>query len=183
MKWITELYYGTISGGAKNGHVMFDATFSGSEPTSEEVVETYEKIVSHDGRKCKRIHLHGAFPANDRGFIDGLAESLRKLGFEILITTSSPVWRSWFANATWLTVEVEGPGTWAPYRFTELCYLVSSKDQADLLLPGDYVPGGGLLYVKPAEGLSSADLFAFIKSSRYLWNVWTESKKIKEIIV
>ena len=180
LTWLNEIYYGTMSGGIKNGMIGYVFDFSGEQIDATEASDLISEIAVHRGKKFSRILLKGTFP--DSPLFEQLVKSVADLGWELVVTVTDATWRQWYTMVAFISVELHST-SWAPFKCNELIYDVFTHDQADPLLarPGKQ-PIVSTLYARPINNLSTKDLFLFMEKSPYLWNVYTQAKAIKEIL-
>jgi hypothetical protein len=181
MNFIKELTYGTLSGGIKNGFLMYEVVLNGEPPLNDSAIaEVLERIRAH-GTKCKRVNISGI--VQNHPYVEQLLKSLRFIGFDVFVETSSIACPSWYSPdrsplVSFLSVHIAAPH-WAPYPFHELIYKIDSAETPEPAMPDGFSDRFAPLFL---EGAPTTALLAFARKAHLRWNINCKVKPIKEYL-
>jgi hypothetical protein len=172
-----EITYGTLSGGLKNGQLMYELVFD--EQNNLSPAQVVSLILSHESSKCKRAHFTGTF--GDGLLAAHVASSLRSLNFALYITQEGTYHYPWaqsdgsHPSFFFKTIKLNDPN-WAPLHFSELIFELKSKETPEPLMAMDLDLRNVGLFIQP-EGISDIDLFKYIDNAKLAWNINTETRR------
>jgi hypothetical protein len=183
MNFLSELTYGTLSGGLKNGFLMYELVCNGADPTDDASIAAALGSIRSHGAHCKRVNIAGTLPSPGTMFT--LLRSLRAVGFDVFAETSSQACPSWhdFENApreliSFLSVRLSSP-LWAPYPFHELIYTIESAETPEPSMPEGFNDRFAPLFL---DGAPLKTMLAFARKSAYRWNINSRIKPAKEYL-
>jgi hypothetical protein len=183
--FISEITYGTLSGGSKNGRVMFEITCNGQEPenaTDGVLAEVVDLCRSYPGANCRSVHFRGPFPIENTNAVYSLLAGFKSIGFSTYITLDGKYYYSWLAErlVDAIIVHLASP-KFLGMAFNELIYDIADPAVGEPKMPDTY-DGRQLLYLNPTGDLakSPTKVFNFIHQAKLRWNINAKIRPIKE---
>jgi len=178
---IKELSFGTLSGGLKNGLVMYEIEVTGDIGVAGETMNVMDILQGRPANLLRRVHIVGDFTRNNSHDMDNLVAALQTMKFEIYVSTKEKFYFQWMKHVQFLSVHIDDPKGGIPYPgFSEIVYTIYSVDQPEPKLPDIWNPTMQPLYLQSGGELKITDLFKYLGKALYTWNINMETKQVRE---